>query len=416
MEQIRTCCPVIPHDIEELKNALNDVFESNWISNFAKYARQLENQLRDWLGVRHALTVANGTTGLQILLSTLPKYSEVIVPSFTFPATIHAIVHAHLKPRFVDIERATYNLCPYEVKANITKNTSAILAVNVFGNPCRVRELETIAKQHQLKLYFDSAAAFGSKYRDRLLGSFGDAEVFSLSGTKIVTAGEGGIITTNDDILAHELNCKRNYGYSRLENDCIYVGFNGKLNELNAIIGLWSLQHIQNNIARRKEIAQLYYRHLGKLPGISFQHILAEHETNFCTFAIEIDSKEFGLDTFTVRECLNKEGIETLRYFYPPMHKTRVYKNFNYLYLEHSENLSKKVICLPMHPHLTLDQVRTVCRTIEKIHIKAKKNTEKHTSLSIRPNGRNHAEQNSFLQIEPLEETSVYCTEEIYGL
>jgi dTDP-4-amino-4,6-dideoxygalactose transaminase len=359
---------MVPPDITELKNAFNDVFESNWISNFAKYARHLESQLRDWLGVKYALTVANGTTGLQILLSTLPKHSEVLVPSFTFPATIHAIVHAHLKPKFVDIERATYNLCPYEVKANITKNTSAILAVNVFGNPCRIDELEIIAKEHRLKLFFDSAAAFGSKYRDRLLGSFGDAEVFSLSGTKIVTAGEGGVITTNDDVLAQELDCKRNYGYSRFESDCLYIGFNGKLNELNAIIALWSLQQIESNIARRKEIAQIYYKYLKKIPGIKFQRILEGYETNYCAFALDIDSQEFGLNASTLCEYLNKEDIETLRYFCPPMHKTRAYQEFNHLRLEQSEILSERNLCLPMHAHLTVEQAHTVCDAIEMIY------------------------------------------------
>ena len=322
-ENIRSCHPLLPKDIlsSGLQNVFNDILKSGMLSNFAKYTKKLESQLCEILEVKHALTVANGTTGLEILLSTLPKDSEVLVPSYTFPSAVHAISLSHLKPRFIDIERKTYNICLQDVKLKISNKTSAILAVNVFGNPCEIKELEEITKHYQVKLFFDSAAAIGSKYRRRPLGSFGHAEVFSLSGTKIVTAGEGGVITTNDDDLAQELDCKRNYGYNKVEKDCLYIGFNGKLSELNAIIALWSLHDMERNIAIRQKIAAIYYDHLKSIPGIHFQRILDGCETNFCTFAIEIDPHKFGLDASVLQECLKEEGIVTLRYFCPPMHK-----------------------------------------------------------------------------------------------
>jgi len=383
-QKIRACCTILPHDISVLQNEFNDLFNSGMITCFAKFMKKLEQQLCDVLTVKHALAVSSGSAGLDMLLLTLPKHSEVIVQSYTFPATVHAIAHAHLKPIFIDVERETCNLCLQDVKATITKNTSAILAVNVFGSPCRIEELEAIAKEHQLKLFFDSAAAIGAKYKGRCVGPFGHAEVFSLSGTKVVTAGEGGVITTNDDKLAQELECIRNYGYSKREKDCLYAGFNGKMSELSAIIALWSLGNLEYDLACRKKIAEIYYQGLQDISGIHFQQILTDCETNYCTFAVEIDAPAFGLDACTVLECLKEEGIETLRYFCPPMHKTRAYKEFNHLRLEQSEALSRRNLCLPMHAQLTVEQARAVCLALARIQAHAGAILQKRLELSAK--------------------------------
>lgn len=382
-EPIRTCHPVLPQDVAELQNELNDVFKSSWITNFAKYSERLESQLVELLKVKHVLTVANATTGLHMLLSILPRNSEVIVPSYTFPATVNAVVHAHLKPVFADVERSTCHISIKEVQEKITRNTSAILAANTFGSPCRIEELEAIAKRHQIKLFFDSATAIGAQYCGRPLGAFGNAEVFSLSATKIVTAGEGGFITTPSDELAQELRCKSNYGYSKCEQDCIYIGFNGKMSEFNAIIALWSLRNLKHEIARRKKIAAIYYERLQTVSGVYFQEILAGGETNFCAFAIEIDADDFGLEAVAVQEILKREGIDTLRYFYPPMHKTKAYHEFNDIHLEQTEALSRRNLCLPMHAHLTVEQAYSVCAALEGIHDSARKAVQKR----VKPNG-----------------------------
>jgi dTDP-4-amino-4,6-dideoxygalactose transaminase len=370
--KIQTSCPGIPEDILELKDDLIEILNSKRLSNFSKYTAQLEEHIRNLIGVEYVLTVPNASTGLHMVLSCLPRDTEVLVPSFTFPSTVHAIVHAHLLPTFVDIERNTYNICPKDLEKKITEKTSAILAVNAFGNPCKIDWLQNLAQQYNLKLFFDSAAAFGSIYDGHLLGAFGHAEVFSMSGTKVETAGEGGFITTNDDQLAIELTHKSNYGYSRIENDCLYIGFNGKLSEFNAILALSSLARMKRNIAKRCEIADIYYSSLQYLPGIRFQEILDDAEPNYCSFAIEIDPIEFGLDASTLRDRLKEENIEAIRYFSPPMHKTRAYKEFNQIRLEHTESLSACILCLPMHPALTTEQAHRVCSAVSKIHAKAK--------------------------------------------
>ncbi|MGH7451215.1 MAG: DegT/DnrJ/EryC1/StrS family aminotransferase, partial [bacterium] len=298
--------------------------------------------------------------------------------------TVHAIAHAHLTPKFVDIERTTCNISLDDVEKKITPRTSAILVVNTFGSPCQIEELAALANEYQLKLFFDSAAAIGAKYRGRYVGSFGHAEVFSLSGTKVVTAGEGGVITTNDNKLAQELESIRNYGYSKREKDCLYIGFNGKMSELNAIIALWSLDNMKHEIECRRKIAEIYYENLKKISGICFQRILDNCETNYCAFAIEIEPREFGLDASTLLECLREEGIETLRYFCPPMHKTRAYKEFNRIRLEQSEILSQRNLCLPMHSYLTAEQARIVCDAIERVHLHAGEIMQKRVAVESR--------------------------------
>jgi dTDP-4-amino-4,6-dideoxygalactose transaminase len=385
--RIRACYSFTPN-INEIKYQLEDIFESGLLSNFGKYYRLLESLIANFLDVEFALTVPNASTGLQMILSTLRKGSEVIVPSFTFPATVHAIVHAGLKPTFVAIDRKTYNIGVRETAAKVNSNTSAILAVNIFGNPCSINHLERIAQEFHIKLFFDSACALGSKFRDRRIGTFGDAEVFSLSGTKIVTAGEGGVITTNDKELADKIKYYRNYGYSDDKEDCLYVGFNGKLDEFSAILGLWSVKTIGEQIDFRKELAGVYHQELKSIDGIQFQSVpaVAGCKTNYSFFAIEIDPEKFGIDASALKECLKATGIETIRYFSPPVHKTTAYKEFdNQPELIHTERLSQDILCLPLHLKLNIEQIQRVCCTIKRIHKAANEITKSIKVLHKKP-------------------------------
>jgi dTDP-4-amino-4,6-dideoxygalactose transaminase len=364
---IRTCFSLTPK-FDEIRDQIEDVFKSGILTNFGKYNCLLEKQLAEYLGVDFALTVPNASTAFQILLAELPKNSEVIVPSFTFPATVHAIVHAGLCPVFVDIDRATYNLSIEGTLDNINTNTSAILAVHVFGNPCDVDALEQIARENQIKLFFDAASAFGSKYRSRRIGGCGDAEVFSLSGPKILTAGEGGVITTRDKALAEKIRRQRNYGFSSDKTDCLYVGYNGKLSELSAILALSSLGKIDEQIALRRNLAKTYRNELATIDGIHFQTVLDECEFDYSFFAIELNPDRFGATARELKDRLKSAGIEAIRYFNPPVHKMIAYKKFNSLKLENTERLCENILCLPMHTNLNVDQVRRVCGAIKRTH------------------------------------------------
>jgi dTDP-4-amino-4,6-dideoxyglucose len=366
-KKIRTCFSFTPN-LDEFTHQLNDIFESGLLSNFGKYNRRLEQQLAEFLKVEFVFTVPNASTGLQILLSTLPKSSEVIVPSFTFPATVHAVVHAGLRPVFVDINPETFTISIRGVLKKITQKTSAILAVHIFGNPCAIDLLEWVAGERGLKLFFDAACSLGSKYRGRCIGGFGDAEMFSLSGPKIITAGEGGVITTNDKELAEKICCYRNYGYSPDKSDCWYVGVNGKLDEISALFALSTLNTIDEQIAQRKELTKIYRRELEAIPGIQFQRAQEGGEINYSSVAIKIDSQKFGVTASELKDRLKTEGIETIRYFTPPVHKTTAYKDFNNLKLGHTEKLSQSILCLPMHSKLDGEQVQYVCDAIKRIH------------------------------------------------
>jgi len=366
-QKIKSSSPLICEGIAEIQDELVEILQSGQLSNFGKYSRLLECKLQEKLGVRHVFTVPNATTGLQIVLSSLAPRSEVLVPSFTFPATVHAIVHANLIPRLVDVDPETFNISLPSLRKQITSRTAAILAVNVFGNPCHIAELEALAEAKNIKLFFDSAAAIGTKYRGRCLGSHGDAEVFSLSATKVVNAGEGGFIATSNDLLAEQIACVRNYGFCLDRSDCLFVGCNGKLSEVHALFALKSLARMEANIRRRRAIAEIYKCRLQSIPGLSFQRETANGEMNYCNFAVRLKEVQFGTDSTNLSQYLAEHNIETKKYFLP-VHKTRAFHNMCCEPLPGSEALAHHVLCLPMHPNLMDEQVERICEVMLNFH------------------------------------------------
>ncbi|MEK7730117.1 MAG: DegT/DnrJ/EryC1/StrS family aminotransferase [candidate division KSB1 bacterium] len=373
---IRFSCPAIPDDISEIHVAVTDLLKGCQLSNFGKYVTQLENRLAELLGVKYVRTVPNATTGLMMVASTLPQGSEVLVPSFTFPATVHALVHMQLQPRFVDADLTTFNISHEDAAAKITAKTSAILAVHVFGNPCRIAELEALAQRHNLKLFFDAAAATGSEYHGRLLGANGDAEVFSLSGTKVVSAGEGGFIATNDEELAQRIDWLRNYGYNEDRTDCRVVGFNGKLSELPAILALKSLDYMPENLKHRRKLAEQYQELLNEVEGISFQMPTEGALPNYFTMALQIDPDQFGCSAEVIQVYLDRLNIETKRYFAPVLHRTSAYGAFVTNDLPHSEQLSNRSLCLPLHTRLQEEHVAFICEALIALQEKLRRGSQ----------------------------------------
>ncbi|MGH7492147.1 MAG: DegT/DnrJ/EryC1/StrS family aminotransferase [bacterium] len=382
-ERIRLSCPTLPKSISEIQDELSDLLQSRWLSNFGKYATQLEKRLEGFLGVKYVRTVPNATTGLMILLATLPKNTEVLVPSFTFPVTGHAIVHARLRPRFVDVDPETFNISVEDAAAKISPETSAILAVHTFGNPCRIAELQALAERYHLKLFFDSAPALGSKCHGKLLGSFGDAEVFSMSGTKIVTAGEGGFIATNDERLVLDIDCLRNYGINTNQRNCRLIGYNGKLSELNAVLALKSLDRLNENILRRHQIAAIYKTRLCRIPGLTFQMSMPYNEINNWTFAVQMHPEQFGANADDCQDFLATRNIDTKRYYHPALHQAGAYRAFDGEVLPQSECLANHVLCLPVHSDLTDGQVEKVCKTIIDFQEESKKLWQNSSSAKL---------------------------------
>ena len=240
-----------PHlpEFNELADSLKEVYQSGQITN-GNNVRKFEEKTAEYLGVAHCVAVSSCTAGLMLSAMALNLSGEIIMPSFTFAATGHAMLWNGLKPVFADCLEDTFNIDPHKVEEKISPKTSAVLVTHIFGNPADIESLRDVANKHKLRLVFDAAHAFGSCYQNKKVGRNGDVEIFSLSPTKLLIAGEGGLVTTDDKDLAENIRIGRNYGDPG-DYDCKFAGFNSRMTEWNAIIGLKSLNLLERNIARR---------------------------------------------------------------------------------------------------------------------------------------------------------------------
>ena len=296
---------------------------------------------------------------------------KVIVPSFTFCATAHAVVWAGLEPVFVDIDPETFNLDPAKVRAAITPEVKAILAVHVFGNPCAIDELAALAKEHNLALFFDAAHAFGSTYKKQKIGSFGLAETFSTHATKPFMAVEGGIISTKDQVLLEHLQKSRNFGVDS-PIDTAFIGTNAKMSELHALVGLDSLSYYPANLNKRKELVRSYQEKLRDLPGLRFQKIQENSQSSYFFFSIVLDPVKFGANRDELAVALEQAGVQTRKYFYLPLHQQKSYKGYVTGCLPHTEAVASNILCLPTHTELTFDDVSYICDIIKKLQSEKK--------------------------------------------
>lgn len=361
--------PTIP-SISDLKNDYGRILKSGIITN-AGYVREFEQKLSQYLGVKNVVAVSSCTSGLMLVLKVLGLKGEVIVPSFTFHSTAHAIVWAGLKPVFVDCDAETFNIDPEKVKKAITSKTAAILAVHIFGNPCPIKPLERIAKEHGLPLIFDAAHGFGATYAGHRLGRFGKVEVFSLSPTKLLTAGEGGVVATNDDKLAEKIRIGRNYGDPGTY-ECEFSGFNARMSEFHALLGISTLGDLEKNVVKRRNLVVLYKSLLADFPGISFQKIEPGNRSSFKDFSILVEREKFGLDRDMLGECLKQENIMVKKYFYPPVHTQMAFIKYRYKKYLHSltrtNMIAENILSLPLYSHMSEAYVRRICSAIEKIY------------------------------------------------
>lgn len=361
--------------------AVAPILESGMLTN-GPYVRELEKQAADYLGVRECVAVSSCTAGLMLVIRALGLSGEVIVPSFTFAATAHAVAWNGLRPRFTDIDPETLTLSPTEAFRMIGVRTSAILATHVFGTPCYVEALATVANRVGIALLFDAAHAFGSLHGGVHVGGFGDAEVFSLSPTKVLTSVEGGIIATNNDLLAERCRVGRDYGNPG-DYDCRFVGLNARMSEIHAAVALDSLEDLEPRIASRNRVAALYRTGLSGIRGLSFPEVPATDRSTFKDFTVLVDADEFGIDAAAAAEALAAEGVETRRYYSPPVHSMKSYRSLSGLNgrLDVTERVSRQVLTLPLWSGMTDAEISGVARAITRI--------QKHfSSLSEHTEGR----------------------------
>lgn len=359
--------PTLP-DWQTLAPDLEAVFRSGLVTNAAK-VREFEAKAAAFVGVTHAVAVSSCTSGLMLVLRALDLRGEVILPSYSFSATGLVLQWFGLRPRFVDID-ATLNVDPARVEEAIGPQTSAILAVHIWGNPAVPIRLEAIARAREVKLIFDSAHGLGARYAGRPVGQFGDAEVFSLSPTKLVVAGEGGLVTTNDAELARRVRVGRDYGNPGTY-DLEFAGLNARMGEANAVLGMHSLAMVDRNLARRQRLAEQYRRLLGEIPGLSFQQYTPDGVSSNVAFGIVVDPQAFGLSRNHLAAALERDGITTRKYYDPAIHRQRIFAEYRPGYdgrLPVTERVSANVLCLPMFSHLTDDEVARVCRTVQNIY------------------------------------------------
>jgi dTDP-4-amino-4,6-dideoxygalactose transaminase len=351
---------------QRLMERLDDLLDRRWLTNQGPYVKELEGRLADMMGVKHCIAMCNGTIALEIAARALDLSGEVIVPAFTFIATAHSLQWQEITPVFCDVDPRTHNIDPQKVKRMITPRTTGLVGVHVWGQPCDVETLSEIATRHNLKLMFDAAHAFGCKHADRMIGNFGDAEVFSFHATKFFNTFEGGAVATNDDELATRIRLMHNFGFAGLDK-VIYIGTNGKMSEVSAAMGLTGLEALKDFVAINSQNYRAYQRALGEVPGVRMLTYDEREQGNYQYIVLEIDEQVTGISRDRLVQVLHAENIRARRYFYPGCHKMEPYRSYfphAGLLLPVTERLTRSVMTLPTGTAIDLKDVAQISQII----------------------------------------------------
>jgi len=313
--------------------------------------RSLEEAVADRLGVAHVVAVSSCTSGLVLVLQAIGGPGGVVLPSFTFSASAHAVAWNGLRPIFAECDDATFQLDEADARRRLNvgaEGASAILATHVFGAPCPAERFEKLAADAGIPLVIDAAHAFGALRQGRPVGGFGAAEVFSMSPTKLVVAGEGGIVATDRDDVAEAVRLGRDYGNPG-DYDSRSVGLNARLSEMHAAMALESLIMLDEHLARRRDIAEAYREGVEDMPGIEAQKVEAGDEPSWKDLTVVIDEHAFGIPRDVLVAALRADGIDVRCYFSPPVHLHQCYSSLGPDHLEVTERVSRRVVSLPLH-------------------------------------------------------------------
>lgn len=350
---------------DAFREAFAGIFERRFYANHGPLERRLDEALAERLGVRHAIGVVNATVALMMVLRALDRTGEVLVPAFTFPATVQAAVWAGLTPVFCDVDPETHTLSAAGVEPRIVPHTAAILGVHVWGRGCDPVALEALARRRGIGLLFDAAHAIGCTAGGRLVGGFGDAEVFSFHATKILNGAEGGCITTNDDGLAARLRTMRSFhdGPGRLPG---LPRLNAKLSEAQAAMTLLGLGELDALMERNRQRYDLYRRRLDGVPGVRFLDHAAGERSNCQYVVVAIDADAAGLSRDGLLEALQAEGVLARRYFFPGLHRTPPFGDGTAAGLPVTDHLCRTLMQLPSGQAVGDDDVGRVCAIIRR--------------------------------------------------
>lgn len=349
-----------------LLQRINDILDRKWLSNNGRFVQEFEQHIASVVGVKHCIATCNATTGLEIAIKACGLKGEVIIPSFTFIATAHALQWQGIEPIFCDIDRNTHNIDPQKIESLITDKTTAIMGVHLWGRGCDIEALEEIARRHNLKLLFDAAHAFGCSYKGQAIGNFGDAEVFSFSATKFCNSFEGGAIVTNNSELANKIRLMKNFGFSNY--DCVdFIGTNGKMSEVSAAMGLTSLESMEHFININYENYEKYQQELSNIPGINLINYDEAERCNYQYVIVEIDESKAGINRDKIYQILWAENILARRYFYPGCHQMEPYRSRIAdmgLMLTNTRHLGARVLALPTGTAIGNREISNICQIL----------------------------------------------------
>lgn len=340
---------------------VNQIFDSKWLTNNGPMVQEFERRIADYLGVKHCVAMSNGTIALEIAIRALGLAGEVIVPSWTFVATAHALYWQGITPVFADIDPKTHALDPDAVRRMITPRTTGVIGVHLWGRAAPIDELQAIADEHGLKLMFDAAHAFGSTYKGQCIGRFGECEAFSFHATKAFNSFEGGAVTTNNDELAEAMRLMRNFGFAGYD-DVIHPGTNGKMTEVCAAMGLTNLDSFADIVAINTRNHAAYKEVLVDIPGITLLDYDPTERNSHHYIVIEVD-ESYGTTRDKVVAALQAENILARKYFWPGCHRMHPYCDlFPHagMLLQKTEETANRIIVFPNGSTLPSNAVKTI--------------------------------------------------------
>ncbi|MDX9705014.1 MAG: DegT/DnrJ/EryC1/StrS family aminotransferase [Weeksellaceae bacterium] len=344
---------------KEFEGYLDTIWQRNWLTNMGPFSTELEEELTRYLKVSNLLFVTNGTVALQMAIKALELKGEIITTPFSFVATTSSIVWESCTPVFVDIDKDSLNIDADKIEAAITSNTTAILATHVYGNPCDVVKIEKIAKKYNLKVIYDGAHAFGVEMNGKSIFEYGDISTCSLHATKLYHSTEGGLVICRNEKLAEKLKYIRNFGISGFDSFA-ELGINGKNSEFHAAMGLANLKYVEQIHEKRKLLADTYFKALSKF-DLQFPVWNEGASRNYAYFPVLFSNEEILIK---IVQILSENEIQTRRYFYPSLAQALPYLKKSTMPI--TEDIAKRVLCLPFYYDLSLKEVKLICQLISK--------------------------------------------------
>jgi dTDP-4-amino-4,6-dideoxygalactose transaminase len=353
-------------DKKALMNRINDLLDRRWLTNNGPFVHEFEEKIAQLTQTKHCIVMCNATIALEIAIRALELSGEVIMPSFTFVATAHALQWQEITPVFCDIDPLTHTIDPERVDELITPRTTGIIGVHLWGRACEVEALAEIASRRNLRILYDAAHAFACSHDGTMIGNFGDAEVFSFHATKFFNSFEGGAVLTNNDELAKKVRLMKNFGFVDYD-EVSYIGTNGKMSEVSAAMGLTGLESLNEFIATNYQNYRLYRNEFEDIPGIKMVTYNETEKCNFQYIVLEIDESLTGISRDEIIQILRAENVLARRYFHPGCHKMEPYRSYfphAGLLLPQTEKLAGRVLSLPTGTAVSRQDLTDICQIV----------------------------------------------------